>query len=683
MSVAASILFHSGKILLNSLPGGFAGDVFFEALPEIAMKIWKAWSAETTEAQRCDQLEAIAQAPQSEVCDTADGVLKSLGSGRSPEDLRRIRSYLEQIPFSLRQLLRRADDPQGITVPPGFTCRTAQDVLRILPAGLPRFNPGDRPLAGVDLELVEQLGTGGFGEVWRARNPHLPSSDDVALKFCLDATASKALRREVLVLNRVMQESAHPGIVQLRRTYLSAEPPCLEYDLIDGGDLTGFIHELSIHNHHSPLLIAATILEIAESVAFVHEKDPPIVHRDIKPSNILTYCNAEGKVRFMVTDFGIGGIVSESNALVGTAADAFSTVNSLRGSHTPLYSSPQQKRGDEPRTSDDVYSLGVVWYQLLLRDVHAPAPTGRRWKSRLKKQGMNDDQIDLLELCFEDHQADRPLNARILCDRIRECYMELAQDTESVIAVDVIDANYVDANEADEWEMDAQVADDGTTGVECMDETAVADQDAVEEDLDTFDPDWLTGDDVVGGGTVAGIVADESTDSGPPLAGLPSEREELPVCWSPKTAAHAESSQGRKKKSLADRLLLILASTNMFLGILSVLTGVLYAAITWDLGADSTRNRIGSAIATLILSGIPIAVGITLGVTSIGLVRRVEWARSATFIVCTLALPAIAYLSIVSFVLFVVYAVFAYVVLMRPDVRAALTSKAHLPRKKE
>src|SRR5437660_827487 len=83
----------------------------------------------------------------------------------------------------------------------------------------------------------ELLGVGGFGEVWKAKNPLLDGVPPVALKFCLDPNMAQYLRNEAAVLNRVMRQGRHPGIVTLLRTYLSAETPCLEYEYVMGGDL--------------------------------------------------------------------------------------------------------------------------------------------------------------------------------------------------------------------------------------------------------------------------------------------------------------------------------------------------------------------------------------------------------------------------------------------------------------
>jgi serine/threonine protein kinase len=90
----------------------------------------------------------------------------------------------------------------------------------------------------------------------------------------------------------------------------------------------------------------------------------------------------------------------------------------LYGSYTPLYASPQQMRGDEPDPRDDVFSLGVIWYQMLTGNLSAARPGGEQWKKKLLDQGLSAKMIELMVRCFEDERDDRPADASVLADRI-------------------------------------------------------------------------------------------------------------------------------------------------------------------------------------------------------------------------------------------------------------------------
>ena len=87
------------------------------------------------------------------------------------------------------------------------------------------------------------------------------------------------------------------------------------------------------------------------------------------------------------------------------------------GAYSPLYASPQQMRGDKPDARDDVYALGVIWYQLLANDLTSPAPTGRKWIDTLRHGGTSDAAIDLLSSCLEGGPADRPDDAGMLAEQ--------------------------------------------------------------------------------------------------------------------------------------------------------------------------------------------------------------------------------------------------------------------------
>jgi len=305
---------------------------------------------------------------------------------------------------------------QAAPAPAGAAAGTDQRTLR--------FKPGDRPIPGADWELERLLGKGGFGEVWKAHNPQLRGLPPVALKFCLqlDDRSRGLLRHEADMVLRAQQQIHSNGVVPLLHAYLNNDPPCLEYPYIEGGTLVRLLDEC---RQSAGLLKPAQAQQVVERVAQIvsaaHWATPKLVHRDLKPSNILVERRPDGKIVLRVTDFGIGGLAaqpvlerSRSSSLQENMASV------LTGSYSPLYASPQQMRGDKPDPRDDVYALGVIWYQLLIGDLTSSAPTGRRWVDALWRQGMSGAAVDLLSSCFESDPTHRPDDAGMLADLLEK-----------------------------------------------------------------------------------------------------------------------------------------------------------------------------------------------------------------------------------------------------------------------
>jgi formylglycine-generating enzyme required for sulfatase activity len=420
VSAPSALLKDIGKAIHDAVGAELAGDFVVEVLPEVVNNTWTSWSTGRDESQRREEIDALVRATEEEVRETVLGIVKEVAAGQG-EGL--LADYLTHIPPTIRHWFRRPADPNGATLPDDLPLGRAEDLLPFLPIRLPRFKAGDCPLPGVDWQLVELLGVGGFGEVWKARNPNMSSAVPVALKFCLDPPSTKVLRNEARLLDRLMFQGKHPGIVPLRQTYLSAEPPCLEYEYIPGGDLAGLMHEW--HRQRGGLgaaQVSRVVLRLAEIVAFAHRLDPPIVHRDLKPANILVQRTPGGKFALRIADFGNGGVAASHairQTLRGTS-QAQLLVSAVRGTCTPLYASPQQMRGHDADPRDDVYALGVIWHQLMTGELGTGRPGGTRWPKRLKEQGMAAPLIDLLGSCFEDNADDRPRNAESLAEQIRD-----------------------------------------------------------------------------------------------------------------------------------------------------------------------------------------------------------------------------------------------------------------------
>jgi hypothetical protein len=124
-------------------------------------------------------------------------------------------------------------------------------------------------------------------------------------------------------------------------------------------------------------------------------------------------------VELKVTDFGIGGVAaSQALAEVRQPTQRGELLGTtLRGSHTPLYASPQQMRGEPPDPRDDVHALGVIWYQLLTGDLQSGPPTGL-WAEELEEQGMPRELVRVLGACVAGKAERRPADAGVLAEQL-------------------------------------------------------------------------------------------------------------------------------------------------------------------------------------------------------------------------------------------------------------------------
>ncbi|MGE3820240.1 MAG: bifunctional serine/threonine-protein kinase/formylglycine-generating enzyme family protein [Isosphaeraceae bacterium] len=412
----------------------------FEEMPELFKEVWMQWTGEvTTPEARGRDLEATTQAGDDTIDQAVDDpsvreVLDQVPPEKRPDVARDARAVLKQIRANARHTFRRPDDPTGLTVPPALAPREARDLIPILMARKPRFARGDRPIAGMDWELEELLGIGGFGEVWKARHLHLSNEPRRALKFCIDPEAQVRLRTvEAVICDRVRRRGHHSGIVRLIDTNLSADPPCLHFEYVPGGDLAGLVRQWKGRGRYpSHDLIAKAMLQIAKPVAFAHTLDEQIVHRDLKPSNILVARSPDGKkILFKITDFGIGGMVNPNSAARSRAGSlrSLAYLQAISGSGTPLYASPEQMKGEPVSPTDDVHALGVIWYQLLIGDLTEGRPGGDGWKDDLAEKGMPEPLIRLLGSCFEKAKR-RPPNAQEFVE-VLERHLAESSDRES------------------------------------------------------------------------------------------------------------------------------------------------------------------------------------------------------------------------------------------------------------
>jgi len=220
------------------------------------------------------------------------------------------------------------------------------------------LSPGDRLGS---FEIVGQLGAGGMGEVWRARDGRLKR--DVAIKvlpaaFVEDAERLARFEREAQLLAQLN----HPNIAQIYGLEAIGETHALVMELVEGPTLADRLDGGALPVAES-LAIAR---QIAEALEEAHDKG--IVHRDLKPANVKA--PAEGKVK--VLDFGLAKAYGAASlAEVSPSHLAHSPTLTLGGTRegvilgTAAYMAPEQARGLAVDKRADIWAFGVVLFEML------------------------------------------------------------------------------------------------------------------------------------------------------------------------------------------------------------------------------------------------------------------------------------------------------------------------------
>jgi serine/threonine-protein kinase len=238
-------------------------------------------------------------------------------------------------------LLLLEEDARGGSLLDGDVAEVASQIFN---------DPSSGPLPFKEFgpyRIKQALGEGGMGVVYLAEREDL--GNEVAIKILRDAWVSPARRERFNAEQRTLAQLNHPSIARLYDADTSPDgTPFFVMEYVEGVPLTDYFRRKKCTIPERLRLFRA----VCEAVLYAHQH--AVIHRDLKPSNILV--KEDGSIRLL--DFGIAKHLENLGELVDQ------TITGLR-LMTPAYAAPEQIRGEQVGIHSDVYSLGVVLYEML------------------------------------------------------------------------------------------------------------------------------------------------------------------------------------------------------------------------------------------------------------------------------------------------------------------------------
>ena len=355
-----------------------------------------SWSKASDSAKIDDQIGKIAKVTEAEIRSAASKAFAGKKVAISAEQREELIGILINMTRNVR-----ARNSYGV-VRSSFL-RSERLLDQLLSEVEPARRWGEPVAPGQPWVIQRYLGMGSFGEVWMARNPQYPIPR--AYKFFTRPGSGEWLRRERKNLVEVLRRLGHHDhIVKFEDVQVAdCDYPFLELEYLGGGSLEEWIIE---DEKLRPAIEPQEILrQIVSGLAAAHEQQ--IAHRDLKPANLLL---TEGPdVQVKIADFGLAKVSAPPRA----GASALASLAGLVG--TALYLPPESQLRGVRRSpfQDDVFAVGVIWYQLLVGSIERPPYD---FASRLKDQGVAPKTIETIERCLANPSRRYPNAVALMFD---------------------------------------------------------------------------------------------------------------------------------------------------------------------------------------------------------------------------------------------------------------------------
>lgn len=205
--------------------------------------------------------------------------------------------------------------------------------------------------------LEEEIGRGGMGAVWRARRRDGMIKYPLAVKLPHAGLQSRELIERFARERDILSELSHPNVAQLQDAGVTESGrPFLALEYVPGLPLTDYCQGRRL-NIRARLQL---YLQVVRAVQYAHSR--LVIHRDLKPSNVIV--TPQGRV--MLVDFGIAKLMPDDGHHVGTRSSRADAPRPVQAAAlTPQYASPEQVGGGPVSMASDIYSLGVLLFELL------------------------------------------------------------------------------------------------------------------------------------------------------------------------------------------------------------------------------------------------------------------------------------------------------------------------------
>ncbi len=265
-------------------------------------------------------------------------------------------------------------------------------------------------------ELLERLGEGGMGEVYRAR--HVRLGREVAVKLLLPQFAREPeLVQRFFDEARVVNQINHPHIVEISDFVEEPQRAYCVMELLRGRTLS------TLARQEGPLplrRVASLMAQVCEALQAAHDKG--VVHRDVKPDNVFVLAGEGDFVK--VLDFGVAKLAP---ALAGPRAER-TAVGTVIG--TPLYMSPEQALARPVDARADLYALGAVLHELLTGALPSAGAGVGELKVALSGEPIPERWAQLVRACLELEPTRRPASATAVAQALQEAAAPLALSQE-------------------------------------------------------------------------------------------------------------------------------------------------------------------------------------------------------------------------------------------------------------